>query len=36
VKKFAGDNYEKVVVYEKAKPLLTRYDDKSQHYEVIV
>src|ERR1041385_7459484 len=36
VKKFAGDNYEKAVVYEKAKPLLTRYDDKSQHYEVIV
>jgi heme-degrading monooxygenase HmoA len=35
VKKFAGENFSKAVIYEKAKPLLTGYDEESQHYEVI-
>ena len=34
VKQFAGKEYEKAVVYPEAKPLLIRYDDRSQHYEV--
>jgi len=35
VKKFAGEDYAKSVVPEKARALLTRYDERSQHYEVI-
>ena len=34
VKEFAGNDYEKAVIYEGAKPLLTRYDERSQHYEI--
>ena len=34
VKEFAGSDYEKAVVYEDAKPLLIRYDERSQHYEI--
>ena len=34
VKQFAGKEYEKAVVYPEAKPLLIRYDERSQHYEV--
>ncbi|GAC1424103.1 MAG: hypothetical protein NVS9B7_19000 [Flavisolibacter sp.] len=35
VRAFAGHDYEKSVVPEKARKLLKRYDQKSQHYEVI-
>jgi len=31
---FAGKDYENAVVPEKAQRILTRYDKKSQHYEV--
>ena len=34
VKEFAGDNYEKAYVPEKARKVLSRYDATSQHYEV--
>ena len=34
VKEFAGNDYEKAVVYEDAIPLLLRYDERSQHYEI--
>ena len=34
VKEFAGDDYERAVVYTDAKPLLLRYDERSQHYEI--
>lgn len=34
VKRFAGDDYEKAVVPAEAQKLLSRYDKRSQHYEV--
>jgi antibiotic biosynthesis monooxygenase (ABM) superfamily enzyme len=34
VKEFAGNDYEKAVIYADAKPLLLRYDERSQHYEI--
>jgi heme-degrading monooxygenase HmoA len=34
VKEFAGKDYEKCVVPEKAQKVLSRYDKLSQHYEV--
>ena len=34
VKEFAGEDYEKSVVPPKARKLLSRFDDRSQHYEV--
>jgi hypothetical protein len=34
VKEFAGEDYEKCVVPEKAQKILMRYDKISQHYEV--
>ena len=34
VKEFAGDDYEKAVIYPDANPLLHRYDERSQHYEI--
>ena len=34
VKKFAGEDYEKSVVPEKARTVLSRHDGKSQHYEM--
>ena len=36
VREFAGEDYERSVVYPDAKRLFTRYDDRSQHYEVLV
>lgn len=33
---FAGTDYRKAVVPEKARKLLCRYDEESQHYEVRV
>ena len=34
VKEFAGTDYENCVVPEKARKILSRFDSKSQHYEV--
>jgi len=34
VKEFAGEEYEKSVVPPKARKLLSRFDNRSQHYEV--
>lgn len=34
VREFAGDDYEKAVVPPKARGLLLRFDERSQHYEV--
>jgi hypothetical protein len=34
VSEFAGEDYEAAVVPEKARALLSRFDESSQHYEV--
>jgi heme-degrading monooxygenase HmoA len=34
VREFAGEDYEKAVVPEKAQKVLSRFDRRSQHYEV--
>jgi heme-degrading monooxygenase HmoA len=34
IKEFAGNDYEKAVVPEKAQKVLSRFDKRSQHYEV--
>ena len=34
VKQFAGEDYEKSYVPEKAKKVLKKHDDRSQHYEI--
>ncbi len=34
VRTFAGEDYEKAVVPPKARRLLSRFDERSQHYEV--
>ncbi|MCP4371075.1 MAG: antibiotic biosynthesis monooxygenase [Deltaproteobacteria bacterium] len=34
VKKFAGEDYEKSYVPDKAKDVLSRHDERSQHYEI--
>ena len=34
VKEFAGHDYEKAVVPEKAQKILSRFDKTSQHYEI--
>ena len=34
IKAFAGDDYEVAVVPPKARAVLARFDDRSQHYEV--
>src|SRR6476619_334759 len=36
VREFAGEDYETAVVPEKAKAVLSHYDQRSQHYEVRV
>ncbi len=36
VRTFAGDDYEAAVVPPKARELLARFDERSQHYEVRV
>lgn len=35
VKLFAGEDYEQCVVPPKARQVLSRFDERSQHYEVI-
>ena len=34
VREFAGENYEVAVVPEKAKAILSHFDERSQHYEI--
>jgi len=34
VKIFAGEDYERAVVPESARKVLSRFDDRSQHYDV--
>ena len=34
VKQFAGENYEMAYVPTKAREVLLRYDERSQHYEI--
>ena len=34
VKQFAGEDYEKAYVPSKAQKVLSRFDDRSQHYEI--
>ncbi|MHA2394845.1 MAG: antibiotic biosynthesis monooxygenase [Promethearchaeota archaeon] len=34
VRSFAGEDYEACVVPEKARAVLSRFDERSQHYEV--
>jgi heme-degrading monooxygenase HmoA len=34
VREFAGEDYEKAVVPPEARALLSRFDERSQHYEV--
>lgn len=34
IKQFAGEDYEKSYVPEKAKKVLSKHDDRSQHYEM--
>jgi len=36
VKKFAGEDFEKAVVPDKAQKVLSRFDKTSQHYNVLV
>ena len=36
VQEFAGKDYQKAVVPEKAKDLLSHFDEKSQHYDIII
>jgi hypothetical protein len=35
VKQFVGEDYEKSYVPEKARVILTRHDERSQHFEII-
>ena len=35
VRAFAGEDYEAAVVPREARELLTRFDDRSRHYEVL-
>jgi heme-degrading monooxygenase HmoA len=35
VRAFAGEDYEKAVVLPEAQRLLKRYDERSQHYELV-
>ena len=35
VKQFVGEAYEQSYVPEKARAILSRHDDRSQHYEII-
>jgi hypothetical protein len=34
VREFAGEHYEAAVVPEKARAVLSRFDERSQHYEI--
>ena len=34
IREFAGENYELAVVPEKARAVLSRFDERSQHYDI--
>ena len=34
IREFAGEDYEVAVVPEKARAVLSRFDEQSQHYEI--
>jgi antibiotic biosynthesis monooxygenase (ABM) superfamily enzyme len=36
VRAFAGEDYERAVVEPEARELLSRFDDRSVHYEVVI
>jgi heme-degrading monooxygenase HmoA len=36
VKRFAGDDYERAVVEQEARQLLSRFDVRSAHYELVI
>src|SRR5919202_4692565 len=36
VRAFAGEDYERAVVVEEGRRLLSRYDERSQHYETVL
>ena len=36
VRAFAGDDYERAVIEPEAQALLSRHDDRSQHYDVAI
>jgi len=36
VREFAGEDYEIAVVPEKARAVLSHFDERSQHYEIMV
>lgn len=36
VRQFAGEDYEGAVVPEKARAVLSHFDERSQHYEIVV
>ena len=36
VRAFAGDDYERAVVEPEARELLSRFDERSEHYEVVI
>ena len=36
VREFAGEDYEAAVVPESARTLLARFDERSQHYDILV
>jgi len=36
VREFAGEDYEAAVVPEKARAVLSHFDERSQHYDIIV
>jgi len=36
VRAFAGDDYEQAVVEPEARELLARFDDRSEHYEIVI
>ena len=36
VRRFAGENYEAAVVPAEAKKLLSRFDQRSKHYQIVI
>jgi heme-degrading monooxygenase HmoA len=36
VRAFAGDDYERAVVEPEARQLLSRFDERSEHYEIVL
>lgn len=36
VRAFAGENYERAVVEPEARALLSRFEDRSVHYEIVI